>query len=467
MRQFRLSSPYAAIAYRTALDLVPRTPADPRTDGSVVVVPVVGPIEHRFSPYCSSYQGVLIAAEKALASKPSAVVLDLETPGGDVTGCFDSCAALRAMFDAAGVPLIAFVNLACSAGFALAAVCDSVVISATGSAGSVGVISHLEDHTERLEREGVKIRLVASGARKADGNPAQPLTDEAVAARQAGVDKMASAFFEHVSARRRLPIENVVAMQAAVYIGDQAVAAGLADSVETFSALVARLQKGETMDAKQMMDALKAKIAAGELSAADAMAALGIAAKAEGEEPPKEEPPKEEPAARASSEPPKEEPAAKALSNASFSALFSAPDFAAKAKLLETRPDFSAVQQFQLLAAPIEAVRFACLHIGRASAPVAAPAAPTAPVTAPAVEAFAALQASAQPAAIAASGGAGPADPFADLEREDPREAARLRAAFGLTRPTVNVTSFDAKQNIQYFGHTPKGATVISPASAK
>jgi ClpP class serine protease len=83
--------------------------------------------------------------------------------------------------------------------------------------------------------------FVHAGAAKVDGNPHQPLSDSARATLQADVDALYGKFTTLVAERRRLSPEAIRATEAAVYRGDQAVAAGLADKVGTLRVALADL----------------------------------------------------------------------------------------------------------------------------------------------------------------------------------------------------------------------------------
>jgi hypothetical protein len=99
--------------------------------------------------------------------------------------------------------LIAFVEgKACSASYALAAAADTIVLGQSGIVGSIGIISTRADISEMNAQRGVRVTLITSGARKADGNPDQPITDAELKATQQLVDSMASVFFDLVAELR-------------------------------------------------------------------------------------------------------------------------------------------------------------------------------------------------------------------------------------------------------------------------
>lgn len=210
-------------------------------DGAVAVVDVSGPLTFD-SWIFQSYGQVRDSVIAALGSEASTVVLRINSPGGDVWGSFDCARAIRAAADAAGKKLIAWVpGQACSAAYALAAACDSIIVSDTAVVGSIGVIAVACEMSAANERAGVKFSVITSGERKADGHPAIPVTDGALAAMRQSVDAMAAVFFEHVHARRGLDPQP---LEASTFVGGAAIVAGLADGVSSFEALIGDLASG-------------------------------------------------------------------------------------------------------------------------------------------------------------------------------------------------------------------------------
>ena len=248
-RRFTSEEPLALDprAFGGLFDMLEAPPAT-EAQGEVAVVTVRGPLEQHASFWGDSYPEITRRFEMALATAPKAIVLRVDSPGGVVSGAFDTARKLRAMGSEAGVPLYAHVEgMAASAGYALASAADEIHVSSTAIVGSIGVISAMLDVSERLARDGVRVALVKSGARKADGAPEAPLSDEALAAQQALVDSMASEFFDLVAEHRGLSADAIRALEAGVAVGAEAVRLGLADAVGSLDSLLA-LASGQTPD---------------------------------------------------------------------------------------------------------------------------------------------------------------------------------------------------------------------------
>lgn len=220
--------------------------APPRANYSagngVVIVSVSGPLTFAECGF-DTYGAIGARFADAVASSPRAIVLAIDSPGGDVAGGFDLARDMRRRAALAKVPLVAFSgSQCCSAGYALACAASRIFCSDVATIGSIGVIAQVADVSAAEAAAGLKFVTITSGERKADGNPHAPITNAARAALQTNVDEMARVFFEHVaSSRSQLTASDAEALEAGVRVGRAAVAAGLADGVTNFSELLASL----------------------------------------------------------------------------------------------------------------------------------------------------------------------------------------------------------------------------------
>jgi signal peptide peptidase SppA len=232
-------------AFGVTFDL-PDPPAVSRR-GETEIVTVRGPLMHHADPWFDSYDEIRARVRAALETKPRAVVLSIDSPGGLVSGCFDCAADLRAQCAAAGVPLVAYLDgCSTSAAYALACAAGRIYASETACVGSIGVIDALVDATQQDAMMGVRIKLITSGARKADGNPHASMTDDAITAAQSLVDSLAEAFFALVANARGISVDDVRALQAGLTHGAGAVALRLVDEVATIDQLLASITSGAT-----------------------------------------------------------------------------------------------------------------------------------------------------------------------------------------------------------------------------
>lgn len=219
---------------------LPDDPAENRIVGDCAVVDIKGPLSSTRDGWYDSYEAILERTAAACSSEARNVLLNLDTPGGDASGCFECARELRAMCAAAKKPLLAYAERANSAGYALASAASSITVGETATAGSIGVISVRADYSAINTARGLRVAFITSGARKGDGHPDKPITDEEIEAEQGIVDDLAGLFFQLVADHRGVKPAAIEALQARVLLGRGAVKAGLADQVGSFKSAVAR-----------------------------------------------------------------------------------------------------------------------------------------------------------------------------------------------------------------------------------
>ncbi|CAH1649827.1 S49 family peptidase [Chelatococcus asaccharovorans] len=214
------------------------------TENGTAIVSVIGELVNRgawvgASSGLVSYEGLAHSLRTA-ASDPQirSVLLDLETPGGEAVGCFEVASLVRKIRDEK--PVIAVANgLAASAGYALAASASRIVTIPTGQLGSIGVVMLHLDISEYLAAEGVKPTLIFAGAHKADGNPYEPLPSAIRSKFQSEIDRFHSMFVQSVAAGRRGLSEAAIrGTDADIFLGREAIKAGLADELGTLEEAV-------------------------------------------------------------------------------------------------------------------------------------------------------------------------------------------------------------------------------------
>jgi ClpP class serine protease len=218
-----------------------------RTEATIVTIR--GPLEQHAGSWCDSYEAIRERVALACESSAPAVVLRIDSPGGDAQGCFDAARELRAMCAGKRKALYAYVEgHGCSAAYALASAAGHIALGDTATVGSIGVLSTRDDYSAANSMRGMRVAFIASGSRKTYGHPDSPLTEAELADTQGIVDSMASVFFDLVAEMRpKLSAEAVQALDAGVFHGTNAIAMGLADSVQPLAALLANIGKGSAM----------------------------------------------------------------------------------------------------------------------------------------------------------------------------------------------------------------------------
>lgn len=235
--------------------------------GETAVVSIDGPLAYEGGWWGETYSAIKSRVAAALADNAvKRVVMRINSPGGDVAGCFDTAKAIRAASTAAGKPLLAHVEgAATSAAYAIASAADQIVASESAIVGSIGVIWAGADVTQADAMQGVQVHIVTSGDRKADGNPHVSMNEAAHAAIQKQVDESAELFFALVASHREsCSVEFLRGLQAAVFLGNSA--GKLIDRVQSFDELMAtvataskpeKAKLGVKMSEGSVRDALK------------------------------------------------------------------------------------------------------------------------------------------------------------------------------------------------------------------
>lgn len=231
---------------------------------TATVVEVMGPLEHHANECFDSYDEIGERVDAACKASAPVVVLKIDSPGGDVSGAFDTARELRAKCAAAGKRLVAYVDgTTCSAAYALASAAERIVIPEAGIVGSIGVIHTRVDQTALDGAMGARFTLVTSGARKADGNPHSPMSDEEHAESQRLVDMLAQVFFQVVADHRGMKTADVAGLEAGLFHGSDAVAKRLADEVMSFDELLASVAgAGRSNMAEEKQDYMESALAA-------------------------------------------------------------------------------------------------------------------------------------------------------------------------------------------------------------
>lgn len=218
-----------------------------RTQDGVAIITLVGEWVNRggyvgASSGVISYEGFKYQLEVASQDpRTRAVLLDMESPGGEAVGAFEAAAAVRQL--AAIKPVWAMVNgLAASAAYAIASAATRIVSMPTGISGSIGVVLAHFDYSEMLAKEGIKPTFIHAGANKVDANPYQALPVAVRDRLQAEVNTFYELFVETVAAGRPgLTAKAIRDTQAGTFMGAEALELGLIDALGTFEGALAEL----------------------------------------------------------------------------------------------------------------------------------------------------------------------------------------------------------------------------------
>lgn len=222
------------------------------TIDGVALIPVHGSLAQRvggLDPYSGmvGYNQIETKLEEAMSDAAvRAIVLDVDSPGGEVAGCFDLARKIFA-YNAknGGKPIIGAANeMACSAGYALISGCDEIYMPETAVVGSIGVWTLLVDLTRALDKDGIEVTLIRAGERKARGGPYEHADKQTVAKLLDWVETTREQFAVLVAEHRGIPVKDVLAQEGDWFHGDEALAERhLVDGIGPFEAIFERASK--------------------------------------------------------------------------------------------------------------------------------------------------------------------------------------------------------------------------------
>lgn len=199
----------------------------------ILQIPVQGVLLNKFSyafgRWATGYQYIERALARGLSdSNVRAIALIVDSPGGEVAGCFELADKI---FAARGSkPIRAFAtDHAFSAAYALASSAEMIVVSRSGGTGSVGVITAHADWSGAMEKYGIKVTLIYAGDHKADGNPYEALPEDVKTRIQERITRIYGVFVETVARNRGMGEDAVRATKALTYDAQDSIAVGFAD----------------------------------------------------------------------------------------------------------------------------------------------------------------------------------------------------------------------------------------------
>lgn len=227
------------IAAATGTELRKR-PIEMRIEKGVAVIPIHGVIAHRASAVgrLSSDVGTSVEhirrdLEAALVDDSvQAIVFDVDSPGGSVSGVDELATEIRAARDRK--PIVAVTDgMMASGAYYLASQADRVIAAKSSLVGSIGVICGLYDDHRYLAGKGIDPVVVKSVPGKGGVQTNGSFSDADRADLQREVNSYHAMFVEAVAAGRRMEVAD--AQQFAdgrCYTGTEALGRRLIDAVE-------------------------------------------------------------------------------------------------------------------------------------------------------------------------------------------------------------------------------------------
>ena len=246
--------------------------------GDIAVIRLSGFITQKPSLFTVLFGGtsaeLFAATVQAAMAEPSvgAVVLDVDSPGGEVFGIPEAAAVIRVA--RGSKPLIAVSDpFMASAAYWLASQADEIVALPSSMTGSVGVyVAHVSEQ-KALEKFGLDVTELTYGRRKAEQSSAHALSDEATAAIEKDLAYIGRMFERDVAKGRGTTAANVHANygEGAVFMAPDAKAAGMIDRIGILDDVIGELASGRRTVAAR---ALAAECDPVEMAARAALAGL-------------------------------------------------------------------------------------------------------------------------------------------------------------------------------------------------
>lgn len=208
----------------------------------VAVINVSGPLfryANLMTRVCGATSYELLSQDfnKALqASDVKAILLDIDSPGGEVNGCSEVADMIFKSRETK--PIIAYASGSCCSGaYWIASACDKILVADTAVLGSIGVVSVFEKDDDD---KTVEIVSSQSPNKRPDIN-----TEAGKAKIQARVDELAEVFIAKVARNRGITAVDVVKNFGAgdVSVGQHAVRNGLADGLSSFEDIISSLNQ--------------------------------------------------------------------------------------------------------------------------------------------------------------------------------------------------------------------------------
>lgn len=205
--------------------MIGRLSEPPKTGPHLLQLDITGPIYE-------SESILAIIREVRENEECKGVLLRVESPGGAVGSSQEIHASLTALKEH-GIPVVVSLgNVAASGGYYVALAGERIFANPGTVTGSIGVIFQFPEIERLLDKAGVSLQTVKSGALKDLGNPARKASPEEMAYLQTVIDDTYDQFLTDVSIARGIAPDSLrTHADGRIFTGRQALAAGLVDTL--------------------------------------------------------------------------------------------------------------------------------------------------------------------------------------------------------------------------------------------
>jgi protease-4 len=201
-------------------------------EGMISTIIGSGPFAREKNIVSSVYLRLRRAAEDPSVK---AVILRLDTPGGEVTASDILYHEIMKFKKETPKPVVGLMmGVAASGGYYVASACDVIMAHPTTLTGSIGVISVFPSVAGLMDKIGVKIEVVKSGEAKDSGGFFRDMTEEDRKIWQGIIDEYYGDFLDVVAANRKeriTPDRLKTAADGRVFTARQALDLNLIDEI--------------------------------------------------------------------------------------------------------------------------------------------------------------------------------------------------------------------------------------------
>jgi len=175
-----------------------------------------------------------------------AIVLHIDSPGGNITGINEFTNQIYGA-RGKGKPIHAYISgTGASAAYWIASAADKIFADKTAQIGSIGVVASWDDYSEADEKRGIKHYEIVSS--QSPDKRLDPKSKEGRAKLQRELDSLADIFIESVARNRDT---NSVFVQdnygkGGIMLAEDAIKVGMADSLGSLEEIIHSLSKGES-----------------------------------------------------------------------------------------------------------------------------------------------------------------------------------------------------------------------------
>jgi signal peptide peptidase SppA len=229
-----------------------------QTRGTVAVLPLYGVIAPKMNMMTAISGGTSLEAFMAKFRQYrddqsiSAIVCDIDSPGGSVYMLPECWGEIYESRDVK--PMVAAVNPTCgSAALYLASAFKEIACTPSGEIGSLGCFCVHEDWSKANSMMGIAPSYIFYGDHKVEGNPDEPLADDARAYLQGQVNTFGIEFEKAVAKGRGVSLSHVRENfgQGRMLLSKDAKAVGLIDRIASLDEVISKFvgRRGRSMAA--------------------------------------------------------------------------------------------------------------------------------------------------------------------------------------------------------------------------